>query len=76
MTMNIHIETLVRAKQTALRKLTTNLMVAAAVVMVGGVLHHQLPILGDLVAMAGLLAAGWISCRIWDAYHIDTKFYG
>jgi hypothetical protein len=76
MTINVHVDALVRAKQTELRKLTTKAMVAAAVIIVGGFLRPQWPILAELVAMAGLLAVGWIGRRIWDVAQNDTKFYG
>lgn len=74
--MDMHSEALVRAKQTVLRQQTTKAMIAAAVVVAGGMLRHQLPIAGELVAIAGLLAAGWIGRSIWDASKVDTKFHG
>lgn len=47
-------------------------MVAAVVVIVGGVLRHQWLITGELIAMAGLFAVGWICSGIWHAAHIGT----
>ena len=76
MTIETHVLALVKAKQAMLRKQSRKVMVASLVVVSGGVLRHQWPLLGELMAIAGLLAVGWFIRGFWDAYQVDTKFNG
>lgn len=56
-----------------IKALLPKAMVAAAVVVAGGVLRHQWPIAGELVTIVGLLAAGWIGRSIWAVSRAKSK---